>query len=106
MQSDFERFWSVYPKKLAKGDARKAWAQTEAIRPDIDAVVKAILAQRHTDQWMRDNGQFIPYPATWLRAERWDDVLTVEVAAPPRAKDRYDLANEAYEKKYGGLRAV
>lgn len=99
MQTDFERFWSLYPKKLAKGDARKAWAQTEAIRPDIDTVVKAILAQRRTDQWMRDGGQFIPYPATWLRAERWDDVLEVEMPKPERKPDRYELANIEQAKR-------
>jgi hypothetical protein len=97
--TDFDRFWAAYPRKMAKGDTRKAWAQTEAIRPDIDAVLKAVLAQRRTDQWLRDGGKFIPYPATWLRAERWDDVLVVEMPAPERKPDRYDLANQALARK-------
>lgn len=77
--SDFDRFWNAYPRKLAKGDARKAWQQTADIRPSIDRVLQAIDAARRTDQWRRDGGQFVPYPATWLRAERWDDVHEVEV---------------------------
>ena len=27
-------------------------------------------------QWQRDNGQYIPHPATWLNQGRWDDELT------------------------------
>ena len=23
--------------------------------------------------WLKDGGQFIPYPASWLRAARWED---------------------------------
>ena len=30
-----------------------------------------------SDQWRKHDGQFIPYPATWLRQERWDDELKV-----------------------------
>ena len=66
---DFDTFWQSYPRKIAKGDARKAWQQTEKIRPSLDFILQAIEAQKAT--W--DNPKFIPYPATWLRAERWDD---------------------------------
>ena len=76
---DFERFWKAYPKKVAKADARKAWAQTKDFRPDIETLLTAIKAQCRTEQWMRGAGQFIPYPATWMRGERWDDELEVKL---------------------------
>ena len=75
--NDFDTFWKAYPKKVAKGDARKAWGQTERIRPDIATLLDAIQAQMASDQWRKNEGQFIPYPATWLRQERWDDELKV-----------------------------
>ena len=75
--NDFDIFWKAYPKKVAKGDARKAWGQTERIRPDIATLLDAIQAQMASDQWRKNEGQFIPYPATWLRQERWDDELKV-----------------------------
>ena len=75
----FEEFWKVYPRKVAKAEARKAWAQTEKIRPSTDALIEAIRAQSQTEQWMRGNGQFIPHPATWLRGERWDDEIEVKL---------------------------
>ena len=31
--TEFDTFWKTYPKRVAKGDARKAWMQTENIRP-------------------------------------------------------------------------
>lgn len=76
---DFDKFWACYPKKVAKADARKAWAQTKDVRPDITTVINAVTAACRTEQWMRGGGQFIPYPATWLRGERWDDELEVKL---------------------------
>ena len=75
----FANFWNAFPKKIAKGDARKAWAQTAKIRPDTHTIVTAIQAQMKCKQWKKDGGQFIHYPATWLRAEQWDDVIDFEV---------------------------
>ena len=71
--SDFELFWECYPKKKAKLDALKAWKQTENVRPDIEAIIAAIDTQSQSADWVRDGGQYIPYPATWLRSGRWDD---------------------------------
>jgi hypothetical protein len=77
---DFEQFWKIYPRKCAKGDARKAWIQTEKIRPPMAALLKAVYAARASKAWLKDSGEFIPYPATWLRQERWDDVLEVDLS--------------------------
>jgi hypothetical protein len=72
----FARFWSAYPNKKAKGEARKAWAQ---LNPDDETVQKMLAAlkwQARQPTWLKDGGQYIPHPATWLRAERWDDEPT------------------------------
>ena len=71
----FDRFWSVYPLKHAKKDARKAWNQLD---PD-DALVQKICAHIElrikSRQWREG---FIPLPATFIRGERWEDELTRE----------------------------
>lgn len=41
------------------------------------------------EQWRKDNGQYIPNPATWLNQGRWDDVLT-EAGAQP-TKEEYHV---------------
>jgi hypothetical protein len=77
MNSDFEAFWAAYPKKVAKGDARKAWTQTAAIRPPMKYLLEAVEKHCQQEAWRKDGGKFIPHPATWLRAERWEDQIEV-----------------------------
>lgn len=28
---------------------------------------------RGSKDWLKDNGQYIPYPSTWLNQKRWED---------------------------------
>jgi hypothetical protein len=69
----FDLFWSAYPNKVAKDAARKAFDKRS---PDADLVglmVKAINVQRASEKWKKNNGQFIPNPATWLNGGQWQD---------------------------------
>jgi DNA-binding transcriptional regulator YhcF (GntR family) len=66
----FDTFWSAYPVKKGKGAAEKSW---QKLKPDLQTVLTAIEAQKQSDQWTKDNGKFIPYPATWLNQKRWED---------------------------------
>ena len=88
--TDFDTFWKAYPKKVAKGDARKAWGQTERIRPDLAELLASIEAQCRSDQWRTAEGKFIPYPATWLRQERWDDELKVTLPGVVQGKEWHE----------------
>ena len=88
--TDFDTFWKAYPKKVAKGDARKAWGQTDRIRPDLETLLTAIDQQSKSDQWRKNEGQFIPYPATWLRQERWDDELKVTLPGVVQGKEWHE----------------
>lgn len=77
--SDFDQFWSAYPRRVAKIAARKAW---EKHRPDLRTVLDALEWQ--TREWMKDDLKYIPYPASWLNAGRWDDE-PVRYVEPERA---------------------
>ena len=69
----FDRFWSAYPKKKDKQDAMKAWRK---LAPDMDLCRKmsaALAQQKTTDEWTRERGRYIPYPASWLNGRRWED---------------------------------
>lgn len=94
----FDTFWEAYPRKVAKADARKAWKQTEAIRPDLDTVLHAIKAACRTEQWMKNNGSFIPHAATWLRGERWSDVHEVVLPGVVNEKPWHETATGIEEK--------
>jgi len=73
IQDAFDTFWAAYPKKRSKGDALKAWSK---IQPDSELLTKMLTSlgrAKTCHDWTKDGGQYIPYPATWLRAEGWED---------------------------------
>lgn len=100
---EFDQFWAIYPKKVAKADARKAWQQTKSVRPALSDLITAIQSACKTEQWMRGGGQFIPYPATWLRGERWEDVHEVKLPDVVNEKPWHESATgiEAKGKELG-----
>jgi len=77
---NFRIFWASYPKRKSKTDARKAWKQTAKSRPPLPQIVAKLEELMHSPEWRKDGGQYIPYPATWLRRGGWDDEVT-----PPRS---------------------
>jgi len=88
MQDAFDAFWAAYPKKVSKGDARKAWKQ---IQPDSELLTKMLTAlgrAKTCQSWMNDGGKYIPHPAKWLRDERWEDVIVPTQRAAPRPQRR------------------
>ena len=68
--NDFETFWLNYPKKKSKATALKAW---KTKKPRLDDVLFALSWQKESNDWTKSNGQFIPYPATYINAEGWKD---------------------------------
>ncbi len=72
--TDFEQFWQVYPKKLSKIDALKAWGQMKKrYKFDTDKAIAVVEAQKKSKAWLKDGGEFIPYAGTWLRAGGWEN---------------------------------
>lgn len=69
----FDAFWAVYPRKTAKGAALKAW---RTLQPDAARradIVRALAWQVLREEWQRDDGKYIPHPATWLHRQQWTD---------------------------------
>jgi len=65
---EFDLFWKTYPRKTAKGAARKAWDKlTEENRKAALAGAARFAADPNREE------TFTPYPATWLNAEQWED---------------------------------
>jgi hypothetical protein len=36
-------------------------------------MVVAIANSEETEQWQKEDGKYIPYPAKWLNEKRWED---------------------------------
>ncbi|MFY9585663.1 MAG: hypothetical protein WAR21_14340 [Candidatus Acidiferrales bacterium] len=73
-QEGFDGFWKVYPRKVAKPAAVSAWRKIEP--GELPAILRGIQAWKQTEQWSRDGGRFIPYPATFLNQRRWEELPT------------------------------
>ena len=84
---DFLNFWKVYPRKVCKGAAFKAWRKANG-KPPVENLIAIVECHKQTDQWQNNNGQFIPYPATWLNQRRWEDEIEYASAAGIPESDR------------------
>lgn len=93
MQERFERFWSAYPKKIGKGDARKKFLKLKPNQQLFDQIMSALSAAKKTEQWTKNNGQFVPNPATWLNQSRWEDDYSGSTATNSASLD-YGEENE------------
>lgn len=69
----FETLWAEYPRKVGKDAAAKAFAKRKPDGPLLEAMVKAVKAQKSSPAWTKDAGQFIPHLSTWLNDGRWMD---------------------------------
>lgn len=69
----FDKFWKAYPKRKDKKRAYKVFMK---IKPDnelLQQMLDCIEREKQSLDWLKDNGQYIPYPSSWLNGERWND---------------------------------
>ena len=77
----FAIFWKAYPKKMAKGKALKVWTRIKPSEELLQTMLASLDQQKRSDNWLDQQGKFIPWPAKWLDEERWEDI---EYSPPPR----------------------
>lgn len=83
----FEQFWSVYPRRTSKRAAIKAFESAMG-RASVDDILAGAI--RFANDPNLPQGEFIPYPTTWLNGDRWEDG-----PLPERTKSKEELQNEA-----------
>ena len=94
----FERFWTAYPRKVAKQTAMRAFEKIDPDEAMLETMIAAIGKWKMTDQWNEAGGQFIPHPATWLNQRRWEDEL------PKPGKTKPTVIAQMYEQRdYSGV---
>ena len=99
--SDFERVWSLYPKKEAKGFARIAWLKLlrSGQLPPLPELYAAIHHFADSKSWQREQGRFVPQLGNWLRGQRWLDALPSEEQAATDRKQSVLLALRLQEEQ-------
>lgn len=83
--SGFEAFWAGYPRQVGKASAQAEW---EKLSPDHalqQRIASAVRAWARSPEWKRNEGQFVPKPAKWLREQNWEGHPGGQVAPAPAA---------------------
>jgi predicted transcriptional regulator len=76
----FDEFWKLYPKKVAKADALKAW--NKAIKTKT-AERLLELTKAYAEGKLPED-KYIPYPASWLNKELYESVELAEAKPLPK----------------------
>lgn len=89
----FSEFWRVYPKREAKPKAVSAWKKIKL--SEVDKILKHVCDRAVSEDWTKESGKYIPLPASYLNARRWEDEKTVAPSDPDAAPPQSDW--KAYE---------
>ena len=65
----FDSFWKLYPRKVQKIHARKAYEKALKSTP-ADEILIGLGDQLSSGEWREK--RYIPYPATWLSRGGWE----------------------------------
>jgi hypothetical protein len=90
----FALFWKAYPRHTGTGGAKKAFLKWKPSQELTERMIRAVEISKQSEQWQRDDGQFVPLAATWLNQERWKD----EPAATETPQDKARKAKEKEER--------
>lgn len=69
-------FWDAYPRKVSKLKAMQIWKKIKPTEDTAQSIMEGLERAKRSSQWIKDGGQFVPHPATWLNQERWNDEET------------------------------
>ena len=83
-KQNFEKFWKAYPKKRDKGNAEKWFKKNKPSEELTNLMIKQIERFKDTNDWKKQDGQFIPYPTTWLNAKMWEDEFETDTEKEER----------------------
>ena len=87
LYAHFDEFWNVFPRKVSKRAALKAFESALARATHDEILAGAI---RFANDPNLPPAEFIPYPTTWLNGDRWGDALL-----PERTKSKEELVAQA-----------
>ena len=74
-EEKFNQFWSAYPKKVGKDKCQK-WFKAHKVDDELlNKMLDTISKFKQSKGWLKDNGQYIPHPYTWLNRGGWEDEL-------------------------------
>jgi hypothetical protein len=94
----FDIFWKAYPRRKSKGQAEKVFEKIDPDEQLFKIILTAIEKAKKSVDWQKDNGQFIPYPATWLNARGWEDELKGDRGGAHKGSSRQLIERNSYTR--------
>lgn len=85
----FTDFWKVYPNRVGKSKALSSWKNTIKTSEQAQLVINHVKTRAVFDaQWIKDGGQYVPLPATFINQQRWEDEYkrSAPIAVTPNRK--------------------
>ena len=99
----FEQFYKKYPRKVKKQEVRKWFEKNKPSNELFSSIINSLEQFRGCKDWLKDNGQYIPYPNTWLNQKRWEDEITTNNTKADTFEQRnYDNLNFLYNNTREG----
>lgn len=72
----FEEIFAIYPKQRNRAKAERRWRRMSPSIALQRVMHSAIEAQRLSNDWVKDEGRYVPEFATWLRNQGWRDAVS------------------------------
>lgn len=67
-------FWSEYPRKEKRKNAFEKLEKILKQEPSVfNQIILDVRKRKKSEQWLKENGKYIPMPTTYLNERRWED---------------------------------
>lgn len=98
-ENNFSKFWSAYPKKVAKSQALKSFTRLNPSNELLNEILANLRARSNHPDWTKDGGQYIPNPTTYLNQKRWEDQLQNCSVVSFQSKNTSSNAQQDFQRK-------
>jgi hypothetical protein len=91
----FVEFWESYPSTRRKADKKRCETAFRLLTDEEkERAIKALELWKKTDDWKKNNGQYIPAPLVYLHQKRWDGILK----ETEQRQEKFESNIEAWKK--------
>ena len=74
LERRFNLFWSMYPRKVGKKDARTMFKRVN--KKESEKLMYGL--KRFIEENKNTEKRYIPHPSTWINQERWNDYFETD----------------------------
>ncbi len=92
VKTNFERFFSAYPRKAYEDEAWEAWNEVVDSEDAATAIMASLERWKASEAWTAEGGKYIPCAAKWLSKGLWRDTPSPNSAGTQRPLSLDELA--------------